>query len=104
MGVFVILVSFTIFLKYRNKRHIDKLTEKIDDYANENKQLAEDFQKTSSKKDKIIKQQKKEIEDIKNELNKKNRVDLDAYYDSEICKIILSKKEIEYAYYSYSRG
>ena len=97
LGVFVILVSFTIFLKYRNKRHIDKLTEKIDDYANENKQLAEDFQKASSKKDKIIKQQKKEIEDIKNELNKKNRVDLDAYYDSDICKKITARKDSDFS-------
>ena len=97
LGVFVILVSFTIFLKYRNKRHIDKLTEKIDDYANENKQLAEDFQKASSKKDKIIKQQKKEIEEIKNELNKKNRVDLDAYYDSDICKKITARKDSDFS-------
>ena len=97
LGVFVILVPFTIFLKYRNKRHIDKLTEKIDDYANENKQLAEDFQKASSKKDKIIKQQKKEIEDIKNELNKKNRVDLDAYYDSDICKKITARKDSDFS-------
>ena len=97
LGVFVILVSFTIFLKYRNKRHIDKLTEKIDDYANENKQLAEDFQKASSKKDKIIKQQKKEIEEIKNELSKKNRVDLDAYYDSDICKKITARKDSDFS-------
>ena len=97
LGVFVILVSFTIFLKYRNKRHIDNLTEKIDDYANRNKQLAEDFQKASSKKDKIIKQQKKEIEDIKNELNKKNRVDLDAYYDSDICKKITARKDSDFS-------
>ena len=97
LGVFVILVSFTIFLKYRNKRHIDNLTEKIDDYANENKQLAEDFQKASSKKDKIIKQQKKEIEEIKNELGKKNRVDLDAYYDSDICKKIMARKDSDFS-------
>ena len=97
LGVFVILVSFTIFLKYRNKRHIDKLTEKIDDYANENKQLSEDFQKASSKKDKIIKQQKKEIEEIKNELGKKNRVDLDAYYDSDICKKITARKDSDFS-------
>ena len=97
LGVFVILVSFTIFLKYRNKRHIDKLTEKIDDYANENKQLSEDFQKASSKKDKIIKQQKKEIKEIKNELGKKNRVDLDAYYDSDICKKITARKGSDFS-------
>ena len=97
MGVFVILVSFTIFLKYRNIRHIDKLTEKIDDYAKENKQLAEDFQKNSSKKDKIIKQQKKEIEEIKNELNKKNSVNLEAYYDSEICKKIMVRKDSDFS-------
>ena len=97
LGVFVILVSFTIFLKYRNKRHIDKLTEKIDDYANENKQLSEDFQKASSKKDKIIKQQKKEIKEIKNKLGKKNRVDLDAYYDSDICKKITARKGSDFS-------
>ena len=97
LGVFVILVSFTIFLKYRNKRHIDKLTEKIDDYANENKQLAEDFQKNISKKDKIIRLQKKEIEEIKNELNKKNSVNLEAYYDSEICKKIMVRQDSDFS-------
>ncbi|MBQ8222704.1 MAG: tetratricopeptide repeat protein, partial [Bacteroidales bacterium] len=95
--VFVILASLSIFFKYRHQRHINKLTEDIDDYANENRQLVEDFQKVSSKKDKIIRQQKKEIEEIKIQLDKKNRVNLEAYYDSEICKKIMARKDSDFS-------
>ena len=96
LGVFVILVSFTIFLKYRNKRHIDKLTEKIDDYANENKRLIDDFKKSNNKKDKIIDKQKKEIDRIKTRISKKN-VNIEAYYASDICKKILSRKDNDFS-------
>ena len=95
--VFVILASLSIFFKYRHQRHINKLTEDIDDYANENRQLVEDFQKVSSKKDRIIRQQKKEIEEIKIQLDKKNRVNLGAYYDSEICKKIMARKDSDFS-------
>ena len=49
--------------------------------------------KEISDKDKIIKKQQKELANI----NHANKPSLDIYYDSEICKMILSKKEIEYA-------
>ena len=52
--------------------------------------------KTTEEK-KEIEEMKKEIEDIKNELNKKKRVDLDAYYDSDICKKITARKDSDFS-------
>ncbi len=49
--------------------------------------------KEISDKEKIIRKQQKELANI----NHNNKSSLSRYYDSEICKIILSKKEIEYA-------
>ena len=49
--------------------------------------------KEISDKEKIIRKQQKELANI----NHNSKSSLSRYYDSEICKIILSKKEIEYA-------
>ena len=49
--------------------------------------------KEISDNEKILRKQQKELANI----NHNNKSFLSRYYDSEICKIILSKKEIEYA-------
>ena len=90
----VVVILVIIYIKYNHRKQNNKLKKEIDDYVKENKQLIEDFQKTNSKKDRIIKQQKKEISEIKNQLNKKS--DIDAYYNSEICKNISGRKEYEF--------
>ena len=82
----VVVISVIVHIRHKYRKQNDKLNKKIDDYANENKQLIEVFQKTNSKKDRIIKQQKKEISEIKNQLSKKSDIDIEAYYNSEICK------------------
>ena len=91
--VLVVVTFVIIYIRYNHKKQNDKLKKEIDGYANENKQLIEVFQKTNSKKDRIIKQQKKEISEIKNQLNRKS--DIEAYYNSEICKKISGRKESE---------
>ena len=92
----VVVILVIIYIKYNHRKQNNKLKKEIDDYVKENKQLIEDFQKTNSKKDRIIKQQKKEISEIKNQLNKKSDIDIDAYYNSEICKNISGRKEYEF--------
>ena len=92
----VVVISVIVHIRHKYRKQNDKLNKKIDDYANENKQLIEVFQKTNSKKDRIIKQQKKEISEIKNQLSKKSDIDIEAYYNSEICKYISGRKESEF--------
>ena len=91
----VVVISVIVYIRHKYRKQNDKLNKKIDGYANENKQLIEVFQKTNSKKDRIIKQQKKEISEIKNQLNRKSDIDIEAYYNSEICKKISGRKESE---------
>ena len=92
----VVVISVIVHIRHKYRKQNDKLNKKIDDYANENKQLIEVFHKTNSKKDRIIKQQKKEISEIKNQLSKKSDIDIEAYYNSEICKYISGRKESEF--------
>ncbi len=91
----VVVIYVIVYIRHKYRKQNDKLNKKIDGYANENKQLIEVFQKTNSKKDRIIKQQKKEISEIKNQLNRKSDIDIEAYYNSEICKNISGRKESE---------
>ena len=85
---------------------IDDCVNRIDNYSkdienkniiiNQKEKLISDYQKTNDKKDKIIDKQKKEIDRIKIRISKKN-VNIEAYYASDICKKILSRKNNDFS-------
>ena len=93
----IIAIMFVFILRCNYKKQNDKLKGEINDYAKENKRLIDNFKKSNDKKDKIIKQQKKEISEIKNQFNNATGFNLEAYYDSDICKKILSRKDSDFS-------
>ena len=93
----IITIMFVFILRCNYKKQNDKLKGEINDYAKENKRLIDNFKKSNDKKDKIIKQQKKEISEIKNQFNNATGFNLEAYYDSDICKKILSRKDSDFS-------
>ena len=113
--VTLILVAFILlYIKYMHRQQSNKLKSEIDDYVNkidnysndiENKniiidqkeKLIKEYQITNDNKDKIIDKQKKEIDRIKTRISKKN-VNVEAYYTSDICKKILSRKDNDFSY------
>lgn len=97
VAIIVILFVFTYIRHSYNKQN-EKLKGKINDYAKENERLIENLKKNNNKKDKIIKQQKKEISEIKNQFNNATGFNLEAYYNSDICKNILSRKDNDFSY------
>ena len=94
----IIAIMFVFILRCNYKKQNDKLKGEINDYAKENKRLIDNFKKSNDKKDKIIKQQKKEISEIKNQFNNATGFNLEAYYDSDICKKILSRKDSDFSF------
>ena len=97
LGAIIAIMFIFIYIRYNYKKQNDKLKGDINDYAKENKRLIDDFKKSNDKKDKIIKQQKKEISEIKNQFNNATGFNLQAYYDSDICKNILSRKDSDFS-------
>ena len=97
LGAIITIMFIFIYIRYNYKKQNDKLKGDINDYAKENKRLIDDFKKSNDKKDKIIKQQKKEISEIKNQFNNATGFNLEAYYDSDICKKILSRKDSDFS-------
>ena len=113
--VTLILVLFVlIYIKYRHIKQSNKLKNEIDDYVNridnysrdienqniiinQKEKLINEYQITNDNKDKIIDKQKKEIDRIKTRISKKN-VNVEAYYTSDICKKILSRKDNDFSY------
>lgn len=97
LGAIIAIMFVFIYIRYNYKKQNDRLKGEINDYAKENKRLIDDFKKSNNKKDKIIKQQKKEISEIKNQFNNATGFNLEAYYDSDICKKILSRKDSDFS-------
>ena len=110
---FIIVVLIFVYIKYNHRNQSNKLKIVIDDCVNridnyskdiENKntiinqkeKLISDYQKANDKKDKTIEKQKIEIERIKKRLSKKN-VNIEAYYASDICKKIMSRKDNDFS-------
>ncbi len=113
LTAFIMVVLIIVYIKYNHRKQSNKLKTVIDDCVNridnyskdiENKniiinqkeKLISDYQKTNDKKDKIIDKQKKEIDRIKIRISKKN-VNIEAYYASDICKKILSRKNNDFS-------
>ena len=96
LGAIIAIMFVFVYVRYNYKKQNDRLKGEIDDYANENKRLIDDFKKSNNKKDKIIDKQKKEIDRIKTRISKKN-VNIEAYYASDICKKILSRKDNDFS-------
>ena len=113
LTAFIIVSFIMIYIKYKHRKQSNKLRNEINDYVNridnyskdiESKNIIinqkekqiNDYQKTNNQKDKIIDKQKIEIERIKNRLSKKN-VNIDAYYASDICKKIMSRKDNDFS-------
>ena len=97
LGAIIAIMFVFIYIRCNYKKQNDKLKGEINDYAKENKRLIDNFKKSNDKKDKIIKQQKKEISEIKNQFNNATGFNLEAYYDSDICKKILSRKDSDFS-------
>ena len=97
LGAIIAIMFVFVYIRYNYKKQNDRLKGEINDYAKENKRLIDDFKKSNNKKDKIIKQQKKEISEIKNQFNNATGFNLEAYYDSDICKKILSRKDSDFS-------
>ena len=97
LGAIIAIMFVFVYVRYNYKKQNDRLKGEINDYAKENKRLIDDFKKSNNKKDKIIKQQKKEISEIKNQFNNATGFNLEAYYDSDICKKILSRKDSDFS-------
>ena len=97
LGAIIAIMFVFVYIRYNYKKQNDRLKGEINDYAKENKRLIDDFKKSNNKKDKIIKQQKKEISEIKNQFNNVTGFNLEAYYDSDICKKILSRKDSDFS-------
>ncbi len=113
LTTFIIVVLLFVYIKYKHRKQSSKLKNEINDYVNridnyskdieskniiinQKEKLINDYQKTNNQKDKIIDKQKIEIERIKNRLSKKN-VNIDAYYASDICKKIMSRKDNDFS-------
>ena len=113
LTAFIMVVLIIVYIKCNHRKQSNKLKTVIDDCVNridnyskdiENKniiinqkeKLISDYQKANDKKDKTIEKQKIEIERIKNRLSKKN-VNIEAYYASDICKKILSRKDNDFS-------
>ena len=96
LGAIIAIMFVFVYVRYNYKKQNDRLKGEINDYANENKRLIDDFKKSNNKKDKIIDKQKKEIDRIKTRISKKN-VNIEAYYASDICKKILSRKDNDFS-------
>ena len=113
LTAFIIVSFIMIYIKYKHRKQSNKLRNEINDYVNridnyskdieskniiinQKEKLINDYQKTNNQKDKIIDKQKIEIERIKNRLSKKN-VNIEAYYASDICKKILSRKDNDFS-------
>ena len=113
LTAFIIVSFIMIYIKYKHRKQSNKLRNEINDYVNridnyskdieskniiinQKEKLINDYQKTNNQKDKIIDKQKIEIERIKNRLSKKN-VNIEAYYASDICKKIMSRKDNDFS-------
>ena len=105
--VLVIVISVIIYIRYNHRKLHDELKKEIDNRTkdiesknsiiNQKEQLINEYQITNENKDKIIYRQKKEIDRIKTRINKKGRSDIEAYYTSNVCKKILSRKDNDFS-------
>ena len=83
--VIVIVTLSLIYTRYNHRKHSSRLENEIDDYR-----------KNNDKKDEIIEMQNKELQNLIKEKECCSTLDLEAYYNSDICKSILEKKEEKY--------
>ena len=87
------------------KNEIDNRTKDIESknsIINQKEQLIDEYQKTNESKAEIIMRQSKEIQSLINEKEHAKTYDIDAYYNSEICRKILGEKEEKYTALSAS--
>ena len=83
--VVVIIALLLIYMRYNYRKQSSRLKNEIDDYR-----------KNNDKKDEIIEMQNKELQNLIKEKECCRTLDFDAYYNSDICKSILEKKEEKY--------
>ena len=80
--VIVIVTLSLIYTRYNHRKHSSRLENEIDDYR-----------KNNDKKDEIIEMQNKELQNLIKEKECCSTLDLEAYYNSDICKSILEKMQ-----------
>ena len=92
---FVIIISFVTRYRYKKKNRIlsDNIRKNENDYQKELKRL----EKNILEKDDEIKSSMVEISKMKHEIERKDSIDLVAYYNSDICKKILEKKDSDFS-------
>ena len=104
--VSISVVLLFLYIKYKHRKHSNRLISEIDTYAkevecknciiNEKEQLVKDYQEINVKKDEIIRKQKKELDKIKHKsdiLDKKTKLDI--FYKSDICENILKRDGLD---------
>ena len=105
--VIVVVISALTYIRYNHRKLHDELKNEIDNRTkdlesknsiiSQKEKLINEYQITNDNKDKIIDKQKKEIDRIKTRINKKGRSDIEAYYTSNVCKKILSRKDNDFS-------
>ena len=108
----VIVISVIIYMRYSHRKLHNELKNEIDNRTkdiesknsiiNQKEQLIDEYQKTNESKAEIIMRQSKEIQSLINEKEHAKTYDIDAYYNSEICRKILGEKEEKYTALSAS--
>ena len=110
--VLVAVMSVIIYIRYNHRKLHNELKKEIDirtkdiesknSIINQKEQLINEYQRTNESKDEIIVRQSEEIQNLINEKEHAKTYDIDAYYNSEICRKILGEKEEKYTALSAS--
>ena len=110
--VLVAVMSVIIYIRYNHRKLHNELKKEIDirtkdiesknSIINQKEQLINEYHRTNESKDEIIVRQSEEIQNLINEKEHAKTYDIDAYYNSEICRKILGEKEEKYTALSAS--